>query len=243
MFEKKEKIKCHLSIDDTYSAFVELCDDRYASLWQHPFWRNLRKAHEKWGCSFTLYVFGGLEQQRNLLKKELMMAEFQECSTWIKVTYHGADSDDQAKFKENYYQAKGFFTKLGGKEILAHITRLHMFRGTYDIIDFLKKEGIEFMLTADDDRLSYDLCEKQMQELRKTGIVRHNSMIYLHTDIRLEKCNFLIQYYKWRKRRNKLIVLFTHEYYIKKKIPLVMVKLNFLLNLIQKKYDVSYICE
>ena len=125
MSERKENIKCHVSVDDTYSAFKELCDDRYTSIWQHPFWRNLRKVHERWGCAFTLYVFDGLDKQVALLRKELMIAELRECSSWVKVAYHGSDSDDLAEFKEKFYTTKHFLSKLAGEDISAHIIRLH----------------------------------------------------------------------------------------------------------------------
>lgn len=242
MAETKEIINCHLSIDDTYQAFKELCDDKYVSIWQHPFWQNLRKAHEKWGCSFTLYVFGGLEKQTDLLKKTLMIKELRTCKSWMKVAYHGTDSYELTEFKESFCKTNQFFSKLVGEDISARIIRLHRFQGTCDIVDYLKNEDVKCLLAADDNRKSYDLCEEQVQELQSKGIVRYNSMIYLHTDIRLERRHFLAQYYNWKNRGTKLCVLFTHECHIKKKNSLVMLKLNLLLKLMNRSFNINYIC-
>lgn len=243
MSAKRRKIRCHVSVDDTDSAFQELCDEKYRSIWQHPFWCNLRKLHEKWGCSFTLYVFGGLENKRNLFRKELMIKELQKCSTWIKVAYHGSDSEDAVEFKENFCATKQFLSQLMGEDAIAHIIRLHRFQASYDVVDYLKGQGVRCLLTADDNRLSYDLCEEQVRHLRNKGIIKNGNMIYLHTDVRLEKWEFLTQYYNWKKRDCNILVLFTHERYIKKKFSFILLKLSLLLKMIHRSYDVNYICK
>lgn len=242
MSVKKEKVQCHLSVDDTYNAFKELCDEKYVSIWQHPFWHNLRKIHKKWGCSFTLYVFNGLENLPDLSNKERMIRELRECSTWVKVAYHGHDEADLTEFKKNFYAAKQFLTHLFGEDGIAHIIRLHRFYATYDTVDYLKSEGVSCLLAADDDRLSYDLCEEQAQKLQNKGILKDNSMTYLHTDIRLEKRHCLTQYCNWEKRGTNIFVIFTHERFIMGRISLVMLKLRLLLRIIHIKYDVSYLC-
>ena len=243
MSANRKKIQCHVSVDDTDGVFQELCDEKYRSIWQHPFWYNLRKLHEKWGCSFTLYVFGGLENKLDLFKKELMIKELQECSTWIKAAYHGNDSEDIVAFQENFCMTKRFLSQLMGEDAIAHIIRLHRFQAAYDVVDYLESQGVKGLLTADDNRLSYDLCEEQVQNLRKEGVVQKGSMMYLHTDVRLEKWEFLTQYYDWKKRDCKILVLFTHERYIKKRFSFVLFKLGLLLKMVHRSCDVNYICK
>lgn len=83
-------------------------------------------------------------------------------------------------------------------------------------MDFLKENGVEVLLSADDDRISYSLPKLVNDRLIREEHTLYNGIVYERTDIRIEHTIFpivdLIE-----NRNDETIVLFTHEWALEEK--------------------------
>lgn len=55
--EEKNKNYMHVSFDDVYSCLQEITKNQYASVFEHPFFGDLKAMHDQYGAVFTLNCF------------------------------------------------------------------------------------------------------------------------------------------------------------------------------------------
>ena len=94
----------------------------------------------------------------------------------------------------------------GGSKTL----RLHYYYANKNEVKFLKDKGIETLLSADDDRISYSLPFHYNQRLINRGSLKYDGMNYERTDVRVEKDDLLLKL--WTHRNDDELVVFTHEW-------------------------------
>ena len=89
--------------------------------------------------------------------------------------------------------------------------RLHAFEGNTEEINLLKSVGgVLGVLTADSiKRKSYDLNFKETKMISIKGCINKFKILYIKTDIRLEK--FVFIQLLLRKNRYTTLTIFTHE--------------------------------
>lgn len=206
----------HISVDD-----VEICmrdmqeyDKQYASVFQQPFFSNLRKLHLQTGAKFTLYTY---ERSGNYHVSKIpkrFIHEIQNSADWLRFGFHAKepefikDSVSRIEYFESSYNSleKSELLGGGGKKL-----RLHYYYATPEEVDFLKDKGVEVLFSADDERVSYSLPKVIDRELQKKETISYRGMTYERTDIRIEKtwCPIIDLILN---RNDDKIVIFTHEW-------------------------------
>lgn len=219
------KKKCHFSLDDTIEIFRDLTENEgvYKSMFENKILAYLRKLHEFYGATVSLYCFYEDGKGFDLhLASDRYAKEFKANGDWIKVGFHGRNGNityDQTTAQEAKRDYDLVVTELqricGGPECLTRRVRLSWFQGNTASIEAFRQcdWGITGLFTADDQRQSYDLLPSEEEEIRTKGYRKAGNMEYYHTDIRAERIpdkHFL----KHAIYGQDVCVIFTHEYLV-----------------------------
>ena len=92
----------------------------------------------------------------------------------------------------------------------------------------MRKHGIKKLLSADDDRVSYSLSEKDNKSLMQAETLTKIGMKYVSTDLRIERDNVILGL--WKNLNDEELVVFTHEWAYSK--PFIKWKYKALIKLL-----------
>ena len=94
---------------------------------------------------------------------------------------------------------------------ISTIVRTHLFAGNKDAVRAWRDCGVKVLLTADDNRQSYDLTKQEEMKCKQDVFFKHTTRIsYIATDIRVE--NYLEKSIDIDSLNNKPVIIFTHEW-------------------------------
>ncbi|MBO7179410.1 MAG: hypothetical protein J6V78_03615 [Clostridia bacterium] len=236
-------LKVHLSIDDVIYSFLDLIKLEPASVFDVDLFKMLKNLNKEYGAVFTLYCY---ENYANSYFVSQISAKYwreMAESGFLRLAYHGPfeASEYSVFFKECCDFYKNIPTTL-----YANRARLHRYSGDEQSIELLKKFKVEELLCREnysrnfgEFQASYILSEKEEQILDEKCILK-NGIMYRKTDVRIEfytksdlKCVFDDYAIK---KRNDVLVVFTHEKKIRESELLLINTLQQL-----KEYNVEYI--
>lgn len=219
--------KIHFSVDDTFGCFKWL--NRNSESVNEIFSSNTfcyaKFIYEIFGIGTTFYCMytDGMESLDMIDSK--WSEQFQKYSAWMKFGFHGYDDGSNynmasmGRFADDYEKVKNALKNItGGGKCFADTLRLHCFGGNETIAAYLKKDGINNLLCADDDRGSYGLPKEAEACLKRTGTFLdvHTGMRYIATNLRLENINDIEnEVQKIQRSFYNNVVIFTHERYLR----------------------------
>lgn len=190
----KTKKTIHISMDDVIEVFRDLTlhEKIYKSIWENPVLGTLKEQHDLYGAIFSLYVY--FENDTYSIDKttEKFRKEFEENAIWLKFGFH-AYSEQRDYCTENedllyvdYCKTIEELERIVGRKAIDHVVRFHRFVAGRNAIGKLKGL-LDGLLTADDERISYDLPGEVCREINKYGhYIDTYGIHYIKTDIRLE---------------------------------------------------------
>ncbi len=229
--KKQINLKIHFSIDDVWRSLDELFKQHPSDIFSLPFWKMLKKLHLKYNFCFTLYVVAKNGSKSLEYFNSDYAVQFEAQNDWLQFGLHCTElSHDINKAFINYNYWYKQLNRIVGKKCMSNIVRLHGFSCNSQTVQALKYCNIYTLLCADDHRCSYDLTYKENRILEKYGFIQKNSIQYIKTLFRLEKC---ILYDKCLSdniyKGIPLISVFTHEYYFygKRKLFGIMLLYRF----------------
>lgn len=222
LYYKYHNKDVHLSFDDVCLCIKDLNNKDYESVFQQDFLCELKKLHDKYGCKFSLYIYEEDNDYSINSFTERYSKEFAQNSDWLKFGYHAKNpyiSKDKVcnidTFNISYLNvSNGIRKKFGNAQ--CRILRLHYFYCSRAESLFLRRNGINCLLSSDDCRNSYSLPEFQNIELLKNERLKVDGIEYKRTDIRLEKDNYIESVFS--NMNDQEIVLFTHEWAYEKSV-------------------------
>lgn len=204
----------HLSIDDVWECFDDLSKDSssYSSVFEHPFFRELKIAHDLSGAKFTLYVYENVKDYSIDSIPQKYIRQLQGETDWLRVGFHASNDTIDRELIGDYSIFKKSFDVVNEKFVGgAKSLRLQYYYATSEEVSFLVNKGITTLLSADDDRISYSLPHSYNESLIGNESLLYKGMHYEHTDFRVE--NPLSPFKQLYSNRNDdTIVLFTHEW-------------------------------
>ena len=236
----------HLSFDDCYVCLKELSSEstKYNSVFEQPFFAELKDFHKKTGAKFTLYIYeeaNGFDITQFPAK---YARELNNNSDWLKIGYHAKNptitKDSIAiyqVFTESFSKVDSVLTAKSLRDGKSSTIRLHFFFATQKEIEYLTKHGIKTLLSADDERVSYSLSEEDNSILMQDETLTKNGLKYLSTDLRVERDNAILGL--WKNLNDEELVLFTHEWAYSK--PYIKWKYKLLIRLLSI-YKCNFIC-
>lgn len=231
--------KVHLSFDDCYICLKDLSTNntKYNSIFEHPFFADLKEMHDATGAKFTLYTYEEVNDYNISQLPEKYVKELSSNCDWLKIGYHAKNpsiSKDSIAiyqiFAKSYTKVDSALISKSIGDAKASSIRLHFFYATQEEVAFLKENGVKTLLAADDNRISYSLLKKENDLLIKEEELVKNGIRYVSTDLRIERDNLLWGIYS-NLNDNELVV-FTHEWayrqsFIRWKYKILIKMLNF----------------
>lgn len=219
--------KIHFSVDDTFGCFFWLHKNRKSvkGIFDSSTFDFAKKIYENYGVSTSFYCM--YSNEKKFLSDFILewQEQFQDCKEWMKFGFHCYNE------KSNYTTAsmeriEGDYLKVidalfkitGGGMCFTDTLRLHNFSGNTSTVKFLRKNAINRLLCADDNRGSYNLSKNAEMELKQKGFYydENTGMEYVPTDFRIENMkNINAEIIKIKESHQDVIVVFTHERYLK----------------------------
>lgn len=216
----------HLSLDDTKGIFKALCTESLSSIFETRTLAYLKKMNYKYGTCFYLFCTCAddtysLKNVSDKYKNEFLLNE-----NWLKFGFHcykenlsyvaGVDKN----FENDYCFFNYHIKRITGQKNKVDALRLHGFQGTEHICDYLHKQGIKILFTADDQRKSYYLNKDAMLSLETHGLYFDEKikMTFIKSCIRLENAEDIwLEMDNKKRRKENIISVFTHEWQMDRK--------------------------
>ena len=160
----KEQIKktIHFSFDDVYLCLDDLTknEEVYNSAFDNPFLYNLKRLHNLYGCSFTLYLYDIVDDYSIKKVTSKFKNDFSNNSDWLKFAFHSYDpkdlNDNYMRMYKGYQDVNENVLRFAGNKSLSKTIRLHRYASPSEFLSMISDDNVT-MLTADDDRGSYKL--------------------------------------------------------------------------------------
>lgn len=234
---EKGKGKIHFSIDDFFTAFIDLTENRKenSSLFEQPVFAFFKRLHQDYQAVFSCFCFYEEGKDgRNLAQvTDVFREEFQENSDWLRFGFHGLNSGanygstrfQTGECRANYRQAGEDYEKTvkeleritGGGRCIDRVPRIHFYAGTAEACRAWMDAscGIRGLISAEDDRIAYFHTEEQSRTLRQqdrldtTGL----GLTFFRTKVRLENTEDIAAFLEDFGRQEKMeeLLVFTHE--------------------------------
>ena len=154
--------KAYFFIDDTIWVFRDLTRKKPASLFDNPFMKMLKGAHDKYGMKVQLNVFYrtdtyyGYDQFSLADMTDSYKSEFEASSNWLKMAFHALQEfPDYPHVNATYEDTKWLFenirkevTRFAGENSFCYVTDPHWDSMSYDGVRALKDCGVKLLYTT-----------------------------------------------------------------------------------------------
>lgn len=148
-------------------------------------------------------------------------AEFMDNQNWLHFGFHAWDENSDygkasgRQIAKDYQVTMSQIGRITGITQFSNTIRLHKFAGSREACRALKEKGIRCLLTADDERNSYYLNQKETECVNRDGTYFEESegMLFCRSLMRLEKnANPISDMQKCFDKGERIISVFTHEW-------------------------------
>lgn len=185
--------KVHFSIDDCLPSLLYLTKhkDEVGSIFEMELYETLKQFYEKYGTIANMFLLEEKQQQNIISVCSKYSNEFFESRKWLRFGFHGSERLDNTDegyitFTEAYENVIRSICSFASCENITNTIRLHRYQAAGDEIAYLADRGITCMLTAHDDRISYNLTGEESALVRTKGMLEKNSIKYVRTDLCVE---------------------------------------------------------
>lgn len=184
----------HFSIDDVIGAFDWLERTQADSIYDSFVFSNLRNIHNEFGIPMDAYCICETSTKNLHSVSDKWKDEFMQAEEWLKFGFHAFSdvsdySNQTGKRVETEYRIfKSEIARITGHKQLSDTIRLHYFSGNGSVTRALRKCGVKYLLTADDDRISYGLEPENIRHINSNGNWNDVSsdIGFIKTDFRIE---------------------------------------------------------
>lgn len=182
--------KVHFSVDGVIESFKWIYQNRPKSIFDVPMLDMLRKWHNQYGIGCDLYVYEVTDDFKFTDLQEEYCKELGKESNWLKIAWYrrkaGPLSDSTSVEIESLNRVYKFVTECISPNAWSRFVRLHRWQADKELLKYLAIRKIDYLLTADSDKLSSDLNQDEYDKLKKYGSYQKNTFSYIETDIRFD---------------------------------------------------------
>lgn len=231
----------HFSVDDVFDALIEI-SDKNLSLFNHPFFKFLKKIHQEFDVNVGLHLFyqkkigrsirtlGEVISLKNQLKKEDWLFFAPHALEYDTPPYAQSASEQITTFNKIYKQIDRF----AGKKNYTKYVRLQYYSESFELKDYFKVKGVETLFTTDREVGSHRMPKKVGSRLVEKGYVKYKGMNFIRTHFRVEffakeeiEQKDVLERMKKAFLKYGFIVFYTHEVDIMEEKGQKMAKLMF----------------
>lgn len=219
----------NLSIDDCIDLFKDLTDSDYGSIFENETLAWARTLHIKYGVVTTFYTMYESENFNLSQCPDRYKKEFIQNSNWLRFGFHTLNdkkSYESGDISYDYLKTIKELIRIAGHESIDNVIRLQNFQGSKEGIGELlqlDEEPIIGLLTADDNRQSYYLDEKESNYIYCHDKMIKDDCYFISTDMRMEYVDKIDEKIKelssssWNNQTDYLVI-FTHEWALNSEI-------------------------
>lgn len=197
---------CHFSIDDVCMKMKELSDSGVASIFDNPYFLELKKLHDEYGVCITLNLFYTLTTLSGWNLSNMTSAyksEFRRHSSWLKFGFHGGNETSNYNNSANndtcvndYINVLTEIERFASLPNIDLMPRLSFFSGNKELYPRLKstKWGLYGVLCADDTRVdNAGLTALELTAINNCDdyINMEEKMYYVRSEYRLDNADSL----------------------------------------------------
>lgn len=219
----------HFSIDDTFDTLIETVDKKIP-LKKHPYFKYLYGLHQKYGITFSLYLFyqrkiDGRLRTLNEIRNIKKQITDKKGNAWLKFGPHSFDFDTAPHSQTPDEQKKSFnkiykeIDRFAGKKARAKFVRLHYYSESYELAEYFKRKGVAVLFSTDRKVGSYRLGKRNGKKLNDTGIAQYNNIAFWRTHHRIEffreaglKKEDIKRRFGATLKKYGFLIFYTHEY-------------------------------
>ncbi len=217
-------MQIHCSFDDVFESLISLNKREYPSVFDQPFFSFLKKIHDRYQLNIACYVF--YESTSKSLKDVSgdYINEFCANSSWLKFGFHSLNSQvryaisTEEEVNVDYDKVSNELIRIVGKDAITECIRLHYIEGNYQALRALKNKGVNCLLTAEDERLSYHFTKKMKELINKDGFLEDKltGLSFQRTNLRVENVSDIITEVELQLlKKYPVFTVFSHEWAMK----------------------------
>lgn len=182
------------TVDDNIRFLKEITENRYKSIFEHPYLAMYKRLHEKYGLKVQLNMFYRTSGFDLSLMSDSYYSEWEENSDWLKLSFHSEYENlrpyEFSGYNEVYKHCKTVqeqIIRFASKKALAETTTIHFCRTTEEGLKALKDNNVKGLLglfgTESEPRSSYGIKEPTATQIRNGNIVNENGIAFAPIDI------------------------------------------------------------
>lgn len=219
----------HFSIDDVINIFEDIESHHYESIFENKTLKYLKELHNLYGLKVSMYCFYAKDGFNLSMCTEKYKNQFEENSTWLKFGFHALNgSVDYNKISieqciNDFNLVMTNLNRIVGGKSLDCVIRIHLYHAQEGFVSFLAKNGINGLLSPDDDRAAYYLDSTKSYYIKQFDCYNDEAkcIMFYQTDVRLEHVESIGEkLFEISKDdlTGKQINIFTHEWLIDSRI-------------------------
>ncbi len=191
----------HISMDDSIACFENLATKKPTSLFDEPFFKELKDLHDEYGATFSLYSYN------SVLKKvdDSYVEEFKANADWLKIGLHANSAPIDRSIHENSINNAGYeggkkhwnsFVEnvkriCGSTDSIDVMPRLEFYFSTLDYVKGFKDAefGAQGFLARGDGKECYYINKEVAEYIKTNNFVKDttNNLTIVATDLTIEE--------------------------------------------------------
>ena len=172
----------------------EITENRYKSIFDHPYLAMYRRLHNEFGLKVQLNLFYRMENFDLSLMSDAYYEEWKENSDWLKLSFHSDhenikpyENSGYAEVCEDCKRVHEQIVRFASPMALASTTTIHFCLLTEGGLKAMEDNGVVGLLglfgTAQTPRTSYGIEESKAEILRSGNILNIGKMSFAGIDI------------------------------------------------------------
>ncbi len=172
----------------------EITENRYQSIFDHPYLAMYRRLHEEFGLKVQLNLFYRMEEFNLSQVSDIYYHEWKENSDWLKLSFHSnfqkVKPYEKSGYDEVYQDCKLVHEQIkrfASPSALAKTTTIHYCLLTESGRHAVKEHGVYGLLgifgSNEIPRVSYEIDESNARRIRNGESVKIDGISYASIDI------------------------------------------------------------
>ena len=172
----------------------EITENRYRSIFEHPYLAMYRRLHEEFGLKVQLNLFYRTEGFDLSEMSEAYYDEWRENADWLKLSFHSElesfrpyESAGYCDVYEDCKRVNDQIKRFASPAALASTTTIHYCLLTDGGLKAIRDVGVVGLLglfgTSEEPRTSYGICESDARKIRDGDTIKIGEISFASIDI------------------------------------------------------------
>lgn len=182
------------TIDDNIRFLKEISEQKYGSMFDHPYLAMLKRLHERFELSIQLNLFYALDDFDLSMVSDRYADEWEDNADWLKLSFHSRIENERPYENSDYTEVfddcnavHKEILRFASQRSLAKTTTIHYCRTTNEGLRALSDNGIVGLLglfgSDEKPRTSYSLSDDLAVKLREGEVINTCEMAFASIDM------------------------------------------------------------